>query len=54
LSFSLAFSVKKSVKNNGYFSPIFSLKNLKCSTSASQNEIAQDGIKLWWIQNEIA
>jgi hypothetical protein len=35
LSFSFAFSVKKSVKNNGHFSPIFSLKNLKCSTSGS-------------------
>jgi hypothetical protein len=33
LGFSLAFSMKKSVKNNGHFSPILSLKNLKCSSS---------------------
>jgi hypothetical protein len=33
LNFSLAFSVKKSVENNGHFSPVSSLKNLKCSTS---------------------
>jgi hypothetical protein len=32
-SFSFTFWVKKSVKNNGHFSPIFPLKILKCSTS---------------------
>jgi hypothetical protein len=32
-SFSTAVSVKKSVKTNGHFSSIFSLKNLKCSAS---------------------
>jgi hypothetical protein len=31
--FTCFFSAKKSLKNNGHFSPIFSLKNLKCSTS---------------------
>jgi hypothetical protein len=40
--FSLMFSVKKSVKNNGHFSPIFSLKNLKCSSSGVSRYIFRE------------
>jgi hypothetical protein len=42
-SFSAMLSVKKSVKNNGHSSPIFSLKNLKCSTSGSDGKERSDG-----------
>jgi hypothetical protein len=33
------------VKNNGHFSPIFSLKNLKCSTSVNHGFVATRGLR---------